>query len=167
VDKDGKKQFHTDWYKRLSFPVFIKNCLEYLGGNAGAPGLPSIQPGTPMILRSQSPVQQMTVEAPNKQKVDIARESQGNFIYSNTNELGIYNVVEGSAKAVSQRFAVNLFDSRESDLHPANRITLGHETVKGEKGIERSRKEWWKWLLVGGLCVLIFEWYVYNRRVYF
>ncbi len=167
TDKDGKRSFHTDWYKRLSFPVFLKNVLEYLGGNAGAPGLPTIQPGVPMILRSQSPVQQMTIEAPNKQKVDIARESQGSFVFTNTNELGVYNVVEGSAKQVSQRFAVNLFSSRESDLHPANKITLGYETVAGETGVERSRNEWWKWLLIGGLGVLIFEWYVYNRRVYY
>jgi uncharacterized protein YegL len=166
-DKEGKQLYNTDWMKRLSFPVFVKNVLEYLGGNAGAPGLPSIQPGTAMILRSQSPVQTMTVEAPTKQKIDLQRESQGNFIYTNTNDLGIYNVVEGSAKQVSQRFAVNLFSSRESDLHPANKITLGYETVKGEAGVERARNEWWKWLLIGALGVLIFEWYVYNRRVYF
>jgi hypothetical protein len=167
TDKDGKKTFHTDWYKRLSFPIFLKNILEYLGGNAGAPGLPSISPGTPMILRAQSPVTQMTVEAPTKQKIEVQRESQGNFVYTNTNDLGIYSVVEGSAKQVSQRFAVNLFNSRESDLHPANKITLGYETVTGTSGIERSRNEWWKWLLVGALGVLLFEWYVYNRRVYF
>lgn len=167
TDKDGKRRFHTDWYKRLSFPVFLKNVLEYLGGNAGAPGLPSIQPGTPMILRSQSPVPQITVEAPNKQKVDLGRESQGNFVYTSTNELGVYNVVEGSAKQASQRFAVNLFSSRESDLLPAGQVTLGYTTVAGQSGIERSRQEWWKWLLIGCLGVLIFEWYVYNRRVYF
>ena len=167
VDKDGKQRFHTDWYKRLSFPVFLKNVLEYLGGNTSAGNLPTIQPGTPMILRSQSPVQRMTVEAPSGQQVDVVRESQGTFVYTNTSEQGIYEVTEGTAKHVSQRFAVNLFDARESDLHVTNNITLGYETVKGEAGVERSRQEWWKWLLIGGLGVLIFEWYVYNRRVYF
>ncbi len=167
TDKDGKQRFHTDWYKRLSFPVFLKNVLEYLGGNTNAGNLPTIQPGTPMILRSQSPVQQVTVAAPSGQQVDIARESQGTFVYTNTGEQGIYEVTEGTAKHISQRFAVNLFDGRESDLHATNNITLGYEKVKGETSVERSRKEWWKWLLIGGLGVLIFEWYVYNRRVYF
>lgn len=167
TSKDGKKQFHTDWYKRLSFPVFLKNVLEYLGGNAGAPSLPSIQPGTPMILRPQSPVPTITVETPSKQKADLGREGQGNFIFTNTNELGVYNVVEGTAQQTSQRFTVNLFSSRESDLHPTEKITLGYEVVAGTSGVERARKEFWKWLLIGGLGVLIFEWYVYNRRVYF
>jgi hypothetical protein len=31
---------------------------------------------------------------------------------------------------------------------------------------EPSRKEMWKLLLIVGLLVLVFEWYVYNRRVY-
>jgi hypothetical protein len=28
------------------------------------------------------------------------------------------------------------------------------------------RQELWKWLLLGAIGVLIFEWYIYNRRVY-
>ncbi len=167
TDKAGQKQFHTDWYKRLSFPVFLKNVLEYLGGNSGAPALPTVQPGTAMILRPQSPVPTITVETPSQQKADIGREGQGNFVFVNTNELGIYNVTEGTAKQASQRFAVNLFSSRESDLHPTEKITLGYEVVPGTNSIERARKEFWKWLLIAGLGVLIFEWYVYNRRVYF
>lgn len=167
TNKEGKSEYHSDWHLRLSFPIFVKNVLEYLGGNAGAPLLPSIQPGTPMILRSQSPVAKMTVEAPTKQKVDVPRESQGTFVYTNTNDLGVYHVTEGSAKQVSQRFAVNLFSSRESDLHPAEKITLGYESVPGQRGVERTRKELWRWLLIGGLGILVFEWYVYNRRVYF
>jgi uncharacterized protein YegL len=163
----GEKLVNSDWFVRLSFPVFCKNVLEYLGGNAGAPTLPSIQPGTPMILRSQSPVDRLTVTAPSGQKIDISRESQGSFVFTSTNELGIYDVIEGSAKQTSQRFAVNLFSSRESDLHPAEQVTLGYEVVPGVAGVERARKELWKWLLIGGLGVLIFEWYVYNRRVYF
>jgi hypothetical protein len=167
TDKDGKNVFHTDWYKRLSFPVFFKNVLEYLGGNAGAPTLPSIQPGTPMILRSQSPVPKLTVELPSGQQKDVLREAQGSFVFTDTNEQGIYQVTEGSAKNVSQRFAVNLFNSRESNLHPAEQIKLGYEPIQGSTGSQRTRKELWKWLLIAGLGVLIFEWYVYNRRVYY
>ncbi|HTN77443.1 MAG TPA: BatA and WFA domain-containing protein [Pirellulaceae bacterium] len=167
INQEGRAEYNTDWYRRLSFPVFFKNVLEYLGGNAGAPTLPSIQPGTPMILRPQSPVKTVTIETPSQQKVEVAREGQGNFVFTSTNEPGVYNVQEGTAQAVSQRFAVNLFSSRESDLKPAEKITLGYDLVAGTTGVERARKELWKWLLLLGLGVLIFEWYVYNRRVYF
>lgn len=167
TNEQGEKLVNSDWFVRLSFPVFCKNVLEYLGGNAGAPTLPSIQPGTPMILRAQTPVARITVTTPSGQKIDLSRENQGSFVFATTNELGIYDVLEGTANQTSQRFAVNLFSSRESDLHPAEKVTLGYEAVPGVAGVERSRKELWKWLLIGGLGVLIFEWYVYNRRVYF
>ena len=29
-----------------------------------------------------------------------------------------------------------------------------------------ARKELWKWVLISALAVLVFEWYIYNRRVY-
>jgi hypothetical protein len=61
---------------------------------------------------------------------------------------------------------VNLFDTRESDLTPAEEIEIGHEEVKAEKSQQVARKELWKWLALGALGMLMFEWYIYNRRVY-
>jgi hypothetical protein len=78
----------------------------------------------------------------------------------------VYEVREGSGSKIAQQFAVNLFDTRESDLTPAEKIEIGHEDVKAQPGKQASRKELWKWLLMGAIGVLIFEWYVYNRRVY-
>jgi len=62
--------------------------------------------------------------------------------------------------------AVNLFDTRESNLTPAEQIEIGHEEVQAKQGEQAARQELWKWLLLGAIGVLIFEWYVYNRRVY-
>jgi hypothetical protein len=31
---------------------------------------------------------------------------------------------------------------------------------------QSTRQEYWKWILLGAIGLLIFEWYVYNRRVY-
>jgi hypothetical protein len=75
-------------------------------------------------------------------------------------------VLEGSESTPAQQFAVNLFDSRESDLAVRDTIELGYEQVAGQTGLEQARIEAWKWLLILGLVILIFEWYVYNRRVY-
>jgi hypothetical protein len=38
--------------------------------------------------------------------------------------------------------------------------------VQGESIREPARREAWKLLLLLGLGVLLFEWYIYNRRVY-
>ena len=73
---------------------------------------------------------------------------------------------EGDGRDVSQRFAVNMFSSRESNLKPRDQIELGYHLIPGRSASEPTRKELWKWLLLTALGVLIFEWYVYNRRVY-
>ena len=165
-DENGSPEPKTDWPKRRSFPVFIMNVVRYLGGVSGSTTTPSVKPGNPMVLRTQSPADRMTIEAPNKRRSEILREGQNTFVYSNTDLLGVYDVFEGGGKDAAQQFAVNLFDSRESNLLPRKTIELGHEEVKGQSGLEPARWEGWKWLLIVGLLVLVFEWYVYNRRVY-
>jgi hypothetical protein len=58
------------------------------------------------------------------------------------------------------------YDTRESDLIPAEKLELGNEEVQAKAGKQAARQELWKWLLLGAIGVLIFEWYIYNRRVY-
>jgi hypothetical protein len=167
TDSKGELSPKTDWIVRRSFPLFVMNVLRYLGGNRGALALGSVGPGESLTLRSILPTDKMQVKSPTGQTFDIAREGQNAFVFTRTDELGIYQAREAGAKETSQQFAVNLFDPRESNLEPRPEIKLGYEVVAGTVGAEPTRREFWKWLLLLGLGVLLFEWYVYNRRVYF
>jgi hypothetical protein len=167
VDEKGARVPKTDWIVRRSFPVFIMNVLRYLGGNRGSLALGSISPGESLTLRSIQPTDTMRIIAPDGQTHEVKREGQNAFVFTRTEELGIYRASEAGAKDVEQQFAVNLFDPRESNLTPRTEIKLGYEVVAGTVGAEPTRREFWKLLLLLGLGVLLFEWYVYNRRVYF
>jgi hypothetical protein len=63
---------------------------------------------------------------------------------------------------------VNLFSSSESDLVPAEKLEIGNQETKANKGASKSdlRRELWKPILLLGLVVLMAEWYIYNKRVY-
>jgi von Willebrand factor type A domain/Aerotolerance regulator N-terminal len=165
-DADGKRFSNTDWPIRRSFPVFVMNALKYLGGVRTSLAAPNILPGAPAILRSLTPVPKVSVTSPRGDRFDVPRELQNTFIFSRTEELGVYEVREGSGSQVTQQIAVNLFDSRESDLTPAEKIDIGHEEVQARPGQQAARQELWKWLLLGVIGLLAFEWYIYNRRVY-
>jgi len=165
-DAEGKAEVNTDWFRRRSFPVFVMNAVKYLGGVRSSLVAPNIIPGSPAILRTSTPVQNIIVSSPRGDRFDVPREQHSTFVFSRTDELGVYDVREGSGNKVTQQFAVNLFDTRESDLTPAEQIDIGHEEVKAQPGQQTARKELWKWLLLGCIAVLIFEWYIYNRRVY-
>ena len=64
------------------------------------------------------------------------------------------------------RVAVNLFDEIESNIPPVPELQTEYEKIEGTRGVERTRREAWKLILLLALGVLLVEWYVYNRRVY-
>jgi von Willebrand factor type A domain len=165
-DAEGKTFSNTDWPIRRSFPVFVMNALKYLGGVRSSLAAPNILPGSPAVLRTSTPVAKVLVTTPRGDRFEVSRELQNTYVFSRTEELGVYEVREGSGEKVTQQFAVNLLDTRESDLTPAEKIDIGHEEVQAQAGKQAARKELWKWLLLGAIGVLIFEWYIYNRRVY-
>jgi hypothetical protein len=165
ISEKGEVEVNTDWPIRRSFPTFLFNVIKYLGGASGAIASPNAKPGEVVSLRTSSPIDSIQVKPPQDTPFTVRRDGQSAFVIPNTDELGIYEVREGSSTKVSQRFSVNLFDTRESDLMPGP-IEIGHEKVKGEVALEPTRRELWKWILLLGLVVLVFEWYVYNRRVY-
>lgn len=166
ADDRGQVEPKTDWVIRRSFPVFAMNVVRYLGGLARIGQTASVRPGETLVLRTESPTDLASVQRPDGRRTEIARQAANQWVITDTEQLGVYHVLEGGAKP-TRRFAVNLFDSRESDLQPRPTIELGHEEVAGVGGLLPARKELWRWLLGAGLVVLVFEWYVYNRRVYF
>jgi hypothetical protein len=166
IDAEGSPFANTDWPKRRSFPVFALNAVKYLGGVKTSTDVPSVKPGTPAILRSTTPVASLTVESPRKDRFEVPREAQNNYIFARTDELGVYDVREGTGTQVNQKFVVNLFDPRESDIWPEREVNIQHDVIEAKVVRQSTRQEYWKWILLGAIGLLIFEWYVYNRRVY-
>jgi hypothetical protein len=173
---DGATTVNTNWPRRLSFPTFCLNVLEYLGGNSQDSQLGSTRPGRPVELRVPGKAAEITIVDPSGKQFAVRRSEGDVFQFQDTNRLGIYEVRLGDK--VVERFAVNLFDPKESDVRvragkiengttiaPAD-IQIGNVDVAATLGRTPSRTEVWKWILACALFVLILEWYIYNRRVY-
>ncbi|MFO0904216.1 MAG: BatA and WFA domain-containing protein [Pirellulales bacterium] len=162
----GESFFNSDWPRWYSFPIFWQNVLSSLGGGGRAESAPSVKPGEGLAVRSLAAVNSVRVKTPQGDQQEIRRSGQSDFPYKATETPGVYSVYEGTSPEPSQWFAVNLFDSRETDLSPVETLAIGASEVKAAQGAQATRHEYWKWLLGCGLLVLVFEWYVYNRRVY-
>ncbi len=173
---DGAKTINTNWPRRLSFPTFCLNVLEFLGTGTQDSQLASTRPGRPVELRPSGKAEELTVVDPIGKQFAV-RQSEGDvFQFQDTSQPGVYEVRQGDK--VIERFAVNLFDRQESDVRvrpsqsdntatimPAD-IRIGNIDVRATVGPTPSRIEAWKAVLVCALFVLILEWYIYNRRVY-
>lgn len=164
--EDGKTIVNTDWIIRRSFPVFILNVVKYLGGSRGALGLKSIRPGESAMLSTTVPTNEIYVTNPQGNETKVLREGNSMFVYTKTEQTGAYRVREGGPSSPQQGFAVNLFNSLESDILTRPDVQLEHEKIKGSTSIGKTRRELWKWVLMLVICVVTFEWYIYNKRVY-
>jgi hypothetical protein len=175
-EKDGSRTANTNWPTKLSFPTFWLNTLEYLASGTQESQDASVRPGRPVELRAEGNVPELTIVDPTGKEHTIKRTAEDLFQFHDTGQLGVYEVRQGDT--VTERFAVNLFDRDESDVRvrpsqdpkaPATQaadIRIGHVDVKAEVGRAPTRKEVWKAILACALAVLVFEWYIYNRRVY-
>jgi hypothetical protein len=175
-DQDGSPAYNTDWPRKLSFPTFWLNVLEYLAGGSEDSQIASVRPGRPVELRTAGTAPELTVVAPDGKEHTIKRTAEDVFQFHDTNRLGVYDVRRHDQ--VTERFAVNLFDRQESDvrLRPtqdpdanvaqAADIRIGNVDVEALATRAPARKEVWKAILACALVVLVIEWYTYNRRVY-
>lgn len=162
----GGPQVNTNWPVRLSFPVFVLNALQYLGGGTTVQNAASVRPGEPLAWRSAAAIDRIEVRPPSGPALEIQRGPLNTFPITQTARVGLYEVLEGGSRQASGRFAVNLFDDNESDLLPRTSVKLGHVEVKQGEAWQPARHDAWKWLLLAGLAILAVEWYIYNRRVH-
>ena len=172
----ARERVNTNWPRRLSFPTFCLNALEYLAGGTEDSQLASTRPGRPVELRTAGNAPELTVVDPTKKEHTVRRTAQDVFQFQDTSQFGVYDVRRGDQ--VIERFAVNLFDRQESDvrvrptqggegstIQPAD-IRIGNIDVAsnvGPNALAHRGLEVRAWLR---LFVLILEWYIYNRRVY-
>jgi len=170
VNGTPQKVVGTNWPIRASFPVFVLNVLQYLGGgrDGGVVGSDrqsgSFRPGEPVELQSPRPDKPLVVKTPGGKSVRLEPGAGGKFSFTGTRELGVYEVkLEGKPL---RQFAVNLFDPSESDIRPAADVGIGPLPVAAAPaGWEPTRREIWKYLLLLGILVLCLEWYIFSRRV--
>lgn len=153
----------TNWPIRASFPLFVLNVLQYLGGGGTSLGIESVRPGQPVALKSPVPAKNLEVQTPEGQIVPVKLDPDGKADFTGTTQTGVYAVRRDGK--VYQHFAVNLFHGSESDIRPVQDIRIGHVDVAARAGWEAGRREMWRVLLLAGLVVLCVEWYTYSRRV--
>jgi hypothetical protein len=153
----------TSWPIRPSFPGFVLNILQYLGGGRTAVAGENVRPGQPMVFDNPGRDTALEMRTPAGQSVRLEQRGQEKVNFTETGRLGVYELRAGGKPI--RDFAVNLFQGMESGIRPAPEIQIGHVDVAGKANWEVARREIWKELLLAGLVVLCVEWYTYNRRV--
>jgi len=153
----------SDWWSHETFPSFIANAIQYLGG-AGATGeAEPLRPGDALRITLPAGAASAVVAAPGGARTTVEPDLGGVARFATTSRAGIYTVEAGGE--VVQRFAVNLEDAEESDVRPRPAEKIGGVKVTQGALIQSAMPEIWRWFAGAALLLLLVEWYIYNRRV--
>jgi hypothetical protein len=160
--KEG--QWMTTWNLKLSFPVFLRNVLYELGNVQDASAEENVQPGQIKTIRPDVAVETIRVQAPGSSGSEVVKRTRElDFPYKNTDQVGIYRAFwDGGGRS----FAVNLLDSNESQTRPRESIKLGAQQLVSDQ-VQQQTYPIWKWGALGALVLLVLEWAIYHRRLFF
>lgn len=153
----------STWPLRISFPIFVHNAVDWLNP-AGADNRQfTIQVGQPLRLGLKETVTEATVRVPSGATRTIPVDpSAGEVLFGDTLAQGIYEL---SAGTNTFRFAANLLDAAESDLTPRAELQMGSVGAVEATETREASLEIWRWIAIGALGVLMFEWWYYHRRM--
>jgi hypothetical protein len=165
MNENGAESFNTLWPRRTSFPVFMHNALAYLGGTNQRASVESLRTGQIVPIRVSQGADQIVVRGPDGSRRTMRRGEEPVFWFADTGNAGIYEVHDPERPSPRRRFAVNLFDARESDIRAADTLDTEYERIPHQPAVQTVQRQAWKPLLLGALLVLLLEWYVYHRRV--
>ena len=159
-------EINSDWGIKRSFPVFVLSAVENLAGGITEASAASVQPGLPVQLILSNRFEKYQIVDPKGKIETIQRSGDGRFLYTKTDQLGVYEVRAEGLEEPVERFCVNLFSNRESDLQVGLELKTGAESIAATSNTIRARQETWRWLLLLAICFLMFEWMVFNRRIF-
>ncbi len=170
----------SNWPFDVSFVVFLASAVDYLGTQVGTDvdvNARQITPGFVLADRVPSDAGNIRVRLPDgSMSSEIIAAPDGRIVYGPIHKTGVYSVqwtgsagvsdVEDDGKII-RHYAANLLDGPESDLGAAASLDLSNRVVSASSKGEITRlKEWWPWLLLGAIAVMMFEWWIYNKKVY-
>ncbi|MEM8757765.1 MAG: BatA and WFA domain-containing protein [Planctomycetota bacterium] len=168
----------SSWPFDVSYVVFLAAALDTLGGVGGAEDAAlSVAPGTTHAERLPAGVRDVRLIIPDAPDQPLTPADDGRVAFGPLRRTGAYALEwNGPAGArdlvaedgVNRRIvAVNLLDPDESDLRADDALTFASGEVRADEARSSSAPlRLWRWALLAALLVMLFEWWIYNRRVY-
>jgi hypothetical protein len=158
----GFDPLESNWPRRVSFPIFIANAVDWLDPANAKNSQLLIKAGDPFRLALNEPATSAEIKLPDgtKKQLDVGADAN-EITFGATAKQGIYLLRAGTNEIT---FCVNLLDSAESNIRPRDELKFGEYTRVEATTVQRTNMELWRTLAAIGLAVLLFEWWWYHRR---
>ncbi len=152
----------STWPLRISFPIFIANAVEFLNPASTRNSQLFVRAGEPFRFALLEKATGAEVTLPNGTKRPLVLDANAReIVFGETTMQGVYQLKVGT-NAIS--FSVNLLDAAESNIKPKTELHFGKYVQTQASTVKRANMEIWRWIVLGALAVLLFEWWYYHRR---
>lgn len=154
----------SDLPLQIAFPILMANITGWLSPGRAFDAPAGLRPGDPVTISPSASATAVIVEKPDG-RIWTADVGEDALIFAETDQLGLYRVslrdAQGTRPAGS--FAVNLFSPAESAIQPAPSLSIGQVATDAAPENNVGQREWWPWLLLLALLILMVEWWVQHR----
>ena len=171
----------SNWPLEPSFIVFLGSAVDYLAATDASTvdtNARQLEPGSILADRLPLDASAIRVRLPDSTySEDIVPSPDGRIVFGPITSIGRYQLQwSGSAGATdttqgnlnTRDYAANLLSAPESNTGTQTTIALSNAVVSADAAGQIERlKEWWPYLLAAALAIMLLEWWVYNRKVYF
>jgi len=154
----------SDLPLQVAYPILFSDLINFLAPPAAFDASQVLHPGESLSILPQPGVERVVIASPSNKAYTLLPSASA-LVFSETDETGYYAVnflSKGSSK--TEYFAVNLFDSMESNIRTRESIQVGRTAIAPASTNQVGLRELWPWLAALALLILLVEWLVYHRR---
>ena len=151
------------WWQDASFPVFLKNAVDYLtlsgDENAGV----VYRPGDPVSVALAPGATSVSVSGPISFERPASGQGARRLTIGALPLAGVYRI-QGAAPS-EEVAAVSMLDPFESEIATRDSLLVGGRTIQAAGSGGSAPREVWHWLVLAALLLLTIEWIAYTWRM--
>lgn len=155
----------SNFYKELSLIMFSMNAVSYLAAGGLTESGRLIHPGETIAMQVPPGATKAEVKSPDSRIAEIDTAQRQNATFARTEKRGLYRAVFNDEAKSTETFAANVLDATESFIRPAKELRMGSGDVAGVTEEIKVNQPLWPYAVAVALGILVFEWWVYNKRV--
>jgi hypothetical protein len=160
----GFDVLQSNWPFETSFVLFCYNAAGFLGIQLVGGQEMNLKVGEPIVVEGLDGQTTAQIDGPDFSGTQISSSASGSLRFAGTDRAGTYRLSIGEQP--DRFFAINLLDTKESNVEPLREIVLSGQPIQAEEhGLSRANLPLWPFLVGLALVLVCLEWIIYNYKV--
>ena len=149
----------------IPFVVLMQNCSRGLTDAGLSDRGRLASPGDTLTVSVPGGAARAEIKRPDG-SIDTAEVAGRTVLsYGRTRGAGLYRVTFDDPAKTTDVYAINTLSANESNIRPLENLRLAQRQIDTASGEVKINQPLWPHLIAAALVILMFEWWVYNRRV--